>query len=61
MPTTLSKNLLYQAALPLLAPSPRGQMQHVCCGKALTDPHGYERLLCKHHVLGSSLLLCNGT
>ena len=57
MPTTLSRNLLYRAALPFLAPSPRGQMRHQATGQPLNDPQGYERLLCRHHVLGASLLL----
>lgn len=59
MPTTPMKNLLYRAALPLLAPSPRGQMHHVQQGHAI-DLNTYEKLLCKHHVLGASLLLKDG-
>lgn len=59
MPTTPTKNLLYRAALPLLAPSPRGQMHHVQQGHAI-DLNTYEKLLCKHHVLGASLLLKDG-
>lgn len=55
MPTTNFRNLLYQAALPL-APSPRGQMTHQVEGHPI-DLKAYERILCRHHVLGASLLL----
>ncbi len=57
MPTTPLRNLLYRAALPLLAPSPRGQMSHVCTGHSLHDLPGYEAILKRHHVLGSTLLI----
>lgn len=57
MPTSPLRNLLYQAALPVLAPSPRGQMTHIITGQALQTMPDYERLLCRHHALGSSLLL----
>ncbi len=57
MPTTPLRNLLYKAALPLLAPSPRGQMSHVCTGHSLHDLPGYEAILKRHHVLGSTLLI----
>lgn len=59
MPTTPMKNLLYRAALPLLAPSPRGQMQHTQEGHCIHIP-SYEALLRRHHVLGASLLLKDG-
>lgn len=59
MPTTPVKNLLYRAALPLVAPTPRGQMHHTQQGHSICLPD-YERLLCQHHVLGASLLLCSG-
>lgn len=58
MPTTSFRNLLYCAALPL-APSPRGQMTHETSGHTI-DMATYEHLLCRHHVLGSSLLLTDG-
>ena len=58
MPTTNFRNLLYRAALPL-SPSPRGQMSHITHGHPI-DIKAYQRILCKHHVLGSSLLLCQG-
>lgn len=60
MPTTPIKNLLYRTALPLLAPTPRGQMHHIQQGHTIDLP-AYERLLCQHHVLGASLLLKDGT
>ncbi len=58
MPTTNFRNLLYRAALPL-SPSPRSQMSHITHGHPI-DMKAYQRILCKHHVLGSSLLLCQG-
>lgn len=57
MPSTPMKNLLYRAALPFLAPSPSKQMKHLETGKSLSHFNDYERILIKHHVLGSSLLL----
>ncbi len=57
MPTSRARNLIYRAALPLLAPSPRGRMQHVLTGAPVGDLPGYERLLRRHHVLGATLLL----
>ncbi len=57
MPTTRLKNLLYRAALPFAAPSPRGHMVHSLEGEPLVRMREYERLLCRHHVLGASLLL----
>lgn len=61
MPTSPMKNLLYRAALPFAAPSPRGQMHHEAHGQPLTHLKTYEQLLCRHHVLGASLLLNDGT
>ena len=61
MPSTPLKNQLYRLALPLCAPSPRGQMQHLETGRKLSDIAGYERLMVRHHVLGASLLLQDGT
>lgn len=58
MPTTNFRNVLYRAALPF-APSPRGQMDHISLGRPICMK-SYERILRKHHVLGSSLLLCQG-
>lgn len=55
MPTSPFKNLIYQAGL-TFAPSPRGQMTHEAIGR-LISLKAYERILQKHHVLGSSLLL----
>ena len=59
MPTTPLRNLLYRAALPL-APSPKGQMRHQTEGHAI-DLTAYEHLLIRHHVLGASLLLSDGS
>ena len=60
MPTTPAKNLLYRAALPILAPRSRGQMTHHISGHPLTTLPNYERILAKHHVFGASLLLRMG-
>ena len=60
MPTTPAKNLLYRAALPILAPRSRGQMTHHASGHPLTTLPNYERILAKHHVFGASLLLQDG-
>lgn len=60
MPTTPAKNLLYRAALPILAPRSRGQMTHHVFGHPLTSMPNYERILAKHHVFGASLLLQDG-
>lgn len=61
MPTTPTKNLLYRAALPILAPRSRGQMTHRCAGHPLSYPKAYERILARHHVFGALLLLHQGT
>ncbi|MBR4458543.1 MAG: beta-lactamase family protein [Clostridia bacterium] len=60
MPSGVLKNLVYRAALPLRAPSPKGHMRHRTDGQPLRTPGRYERLLCRHHVLGASLLLKDG-
>ncbi len=60
MPSTPLKNLMYRLALPLGAPTPRGQMEHLASGRELSHPGGYEHLLVKHRVLGASLLLQSG-
>lgn len=60
MPSTPLKNLLYRAALPIMAPNPRGQMTHIQRGKPLACRADYEALLVKHRVLGSSLMLQAG-
>ena len=60
MPTTPAKNLLYRAALPILAPHSRGQMTHHVFGHPLTSLPNYERILAKHHVFGASLLVHYG-
>lgn len=60
MPTTAQKNLLYRLALPLLAPSPRGKMSPAVHGHAIHDLPGYLRILTRHHVMGSTLLMKDG-
>ena len=59
MPSTPLKNLIYRLALPFFAPNPHKQLKHERLGKELTHLAYYEHLLCKHHVLGSTLLLEN--
>lgn len=60
MPTTPMKNLLYRAALPMLAPSTHKRYRHAAAGHPLNHLPYYEHLLTHHHVLGASLLLVNG-
>lgn len=60
MPTGLMKNAAYRLALPLLAPTPRGKMEEAHTGVPLTHLQDYQRILIKHHVLGSSLLMRQG-
>jgi len=60
MPTSPLKNLLYRAALPLMAPSPYKLMRHTSQGHPLQHLPYYEHLMVHHHVLGASLLLDDG-
>ena len=60
MPSGKLNNAIYRAMLPL-APSPRNRMRHRSEGQGLSDLPGYQRLLTKHHVLGASLLLKDGS
>ncbi len=60
MPTGLMKNVAYRLALPMLAPSPRGKMTVAHTGTPIHHLSEYQRILTKHHVLGSSLLLQKG-
>ena len=48
MPTTPMKNLLYRAALPVLSPSPKGQMSHTVSGHPIAGLAAYEKLLARH-------------
>ncbi|MBQ8159349.1 MAG: serine hydrolase [Clostridia bacterium] len=56
MPTTLWKNLLYRAALPLSTPRVRHNMEHYASNDAV-PLREVERILSRHHVIGSSLLI----
>ncbi len=58
MPQTPLKNLIYRAALPFIAPSPKGRMRHT--GDSLSCQKEYEKLLIAHRVQGTALLLCDG-
>ena len=56
MPTSPMKNLVYRAALPFLAPRGRDDVEASGLGTA----QSYRRILRRHHVMGSSLLLVDG-
>lgn len=60
MPTTAQKNLVYRLALPFLAPSPRGKMSAAVQGRPVQDMAGYLKILARHHVMGSTLLIRDG-
>ena len=60
MPATPMKNLLYRAALPLLAPSVRGKLSVDMTGHALTHCKLLVRVLEKHCVHGASVRLVHG-
>lgn len=60
MPTTPLKNLVYRAALPVMAPSCHKQITHTQSGQTLHHLPYYEHLLVHHHVFGASLLLQQG-
>ncbi len=57
MPTTKAKNLMYLAALPFLAPGPGPDCVFLQEGHPLTDSHAFEKIIRRHHVLGSATLL----
>lgn len=60
MPTTPMKNLLYRAALPLLGPRVGGHMTHTVTGHDVQCMKCYQKLLTRHCVMGSSLLMADG-
>ena len=60
MPTTPLKNTLYRLALPFMAPSVG---KHPVCsvtGHGLESVHDYEKLIRRHHILGSAALVASG-
>ncbi len=61
MPTTQTKNLLYRAALPLLAPGPGRHPAFTVSGQPLQAEKAFLHLIRKHHVLGSATLLSDGS
>ena len=61
MPTTKTKNLLYRAALPLLAPGPGKHPPLEVQGHTLETEKAFLRLIRRHHVLGSATLLSDGS
>lgn len=60
MPTSKIKNRLYLCLLPFLAPGPDSHCLLNTDGDLLTYRENYRRILCKHHVLGSVMLLSDG-
>ena len=60
MPATRRKNMLYRLALPVLAPRPGRRLRLEIQGDPPVHLKEYEKLLRKHHVLGSAALLSDG-
>ncbi len=60
MPTTVFKNTLYRALLPFAAPNCGSRPVSSVTGCELRDRRGLEKLLRRHHVLGSATLLSDG-
>ena len=60
MPATKTKNLIYRAALPFMAPSPGPNPIISTEGEPLRREKGFVRLIKKHHVLGSATMLSFG-
>ena len=61
MPTTALKNTVYRIALPFLSPRPDRHCLIGMDGELSAGIKEYERLIRRHHVLGSSLLLTDGS
>ena len=59
MPVTKVRNILYRMALPFMAPSAKNSIfeyyEHVVLNKK-----SYEKLIRKHHILGSACIISNG-
>ena len=60
MPTTRLKNIVYRAILPFAAPSCPSHPVSEISGHKLVYIDDYEKLLRKHHVLGSDLIIESG-
>ena len=60
MPTTKFKNIVYRLMLPFCAPSCGKNPVSSVTGQPLSAPETFVRLIRKHHVLGSAVLLSNG-
>lgn len=60
MPTTKVKNTVYRLMLPFCAPSCGKNPVSSVTGHPLRSPDAFVRLIRKHHVLGSAVLLSNG-
>ncbi len=60
MPTTRIKNAAYRCMLPFCAPSCGPRPVTSLTGRSLVCRKQFERLLHRHHVLGSAVLLCSG-
>ena len=59
MPATPMKNLLYRAALPLLAPSVRGKLRLNLSGHPLAEEASLRRVLEKNRVPGACVMLAD--
>ena len=60
MPTTKVKNTVYRLMLPFCAPSCGKNPVSSITGHLLGSQDAFVRLIRKHHVLGSAVLLSNG-
>ena len=60
MPTTKARNLLYRALLPFCAPGCGPHPVRSVTGHELVHARDFERMLRRHHILGSAALLVSG-
>ena len=61
MPATKAKNAIYRLALPFLSPSCAKHPVSSVSGHELICSRHLDRILHRHHVLGSAVLLSSGT
>lgn len=59
MPVTRVKNIMYRIALPLIAPSAAHSLFDYN-GHEVQSKKAYEKLIRKHHILGSACIISNG-
>ena len=60
MPTTPLRNLFYRLMLPFCAPGCGQHPVSEISGHTLNNPFLFERLIRKHHVMGSATLIASG-